>query len=118
MILDLSKKGLLVYFKPWQLEAMRVVWKYQSVDSRRVYDALKGTEHEVSRASIINFLNGMLSMGWMDSVEERVKGGLKRRYIIEPYFTTEEHFAVSLVNIICKRLREEFPIENIDVKWA
>ncbi len=40
---------------PWQAEVMRFVWEAGETDSRRAYEYLQGTEHGMSRGSVIFF---------------------------------------------------------------
>jgi len=61
MIFDTTKKGLETVFKDWQVTAIQYVLNAKSpVNSRQTYHAVL-LKHQISRASIINFLNDMVT---------------------------------------------------------
>lgn len=118
MILDLSRKGLLVYFKPLELEAIRYVWSQLDTDARSVYNALKGTPSEMSRGSVIKLLNRTAGEGFLDYNDVKCKGGWRRVFSTNADYGGEESFTVLLIDRVLNRLCEEFPIEGIDMRWA
>ena len=82
LVLDLSETGLEMFFKPYQIEALDLLWKSkESLNSRQVWEKvnekLSGT---ISRASIINFLNASVENGLLDYYETTGKGGYRRIY--------------------------------------
>ena len=81
--LDLTETGLQMFFKPYQIEALDLLWKNNKYTSSRevwekVNQALPGT---ISRASIINFLNASVENGLLDYEETTGKGGYRRLYV-------------------------------------
>jgi len=80
LIFDLDAVGLGRVLRPWQAEAMRLLWKGYEYVSREVWEHLQGTEHAMSRAAVINFLNDMCEEGFLGYVEKTGKGGYHRVY--------------------------------------
>jgi hypothetical protein len=79
-----SQRGLSMVLKDWQEEAMKVLWgnPQKGQISREVFDQAKKrlSPGSISRASIINFLEDMASMGVLNRTEITGKGGY-REYI-------------------------------------
>ncbi len=80
--LDLSEMGLGMFFKPYQIESLDLLWKSKEILSSRqvweqVNEQIPGT---ISRASIINFLNASVENGLLDFKEISGKGGYRRLY--------------------------------------
>jgi Fe2+ or Zn2+ uptake regulation protein len=80
--LDLSETGLDMFFKPYQIISLDLLWNSnETLSSRQVWEQanmqLPGT---ISRASIINFLNASVENGLLDYVETTGKGGHRRLY--------------------------------------
>ena len=80
--LDLSETGLGMFFKPYQIISLDILWNSkENQSSRQVWEQaneqLPGT---ISRASIINFLNASVENGLLDYVETTGKGGYRRLY--------------------------------------
>ena len=82
LTLDLTETGLEMFFKPYQIAALDLLWNSdEHLSSREVWEkvneSLPGT---ISRASIINFLNESVENGLLDFVETTGKGGYRRLY--------------------------------------
>ena len=82
LIVDLSETGLAMFFKPYQIISLDILWNSEeTLSSRQVWELannqLPGT---ISRASIINFLNASVENGLLDYVETTGKGGYRRLY--------------------------------------
>ena len=80
--LDLSETGLGMFFKPYQISSLELLWSNkETMSSRQVWaqvnEKLTGT---ISRASIINFLNASVENGLLDYTEITGKGGYRRLY--------------------------------------
>ena len=80
--MDLTKTGLDMFFKPYQVIALNILWSScDPLSSRQVWEQtnmqLPGS---ISRASIINFLNASVEKGLLDYVEITGKGGYRRLY--------------------------------------
>ncbi len=80
--LDLSETGLGMFFRPYQIISLDILWNSkETLSSRQVWEQaniqLPGT---ISRASIINFLNASVENGLLDFVETTGKGGYRRLY--------------------------------------
>ncbi len=80
--LDLTETGLAMFFKPYQIAALDILWNSEKpLLSRQVWEQvneiLPGT---ISRASIINFLNASVEQGFLNYSETTGKGGYRRIY--------------------------------------
>lgn len=84
MIVDLSKKGLSSAFKPWQvpiiLEMFGKEQAIKSADAHRLVAAAMGNDNGRSRASIINFLEGLVKEELATFEERTGKGGHHKIY--------------------------------------
>ncbi len=77
--MDLSEQGLLMFFKEYQLNALKAIWKSEKgLNSREVWEAV-GVDR-ISRASIINFLQDAVENGLLDKYEITGKGGHRGIY--------------------------------------
>jgi len=81
---DTSQKGLRMVLKDWQEETLRSLWEnpQQGRISREVWDKVnqRMSPATISRASIINFLEDMASMGVLGKTEITGKGGYRGVY--------------------------------------
>ena len=77
---DLGKAGLEMLFEPWQIEAMQTLWRGGAWKSAEVHDALKTRGVDISRASVINFLNRMAGDDVLNYVDKPGRGGYCRVY--------------------------------------
>ena len=82
LTVELSETGLEMFFKPYQIASLELLWNSEeTLSSRQVWEkvnkVLPGT---ISRASIINFLNASVENGLLDFVETTGKGGYRRLY--------------------------------------
>ena len=83
MKMDLSQKDLLMFFKEYQLDMLKTLWKSkEGLSSRQITEAVGGDR--ISRASVINSLEDMVGYGLLDKSEVTGKGG--RRGIYSPKF--------------------------------
>jgi hypothetical protein len=82
LVMDLSKTGLEMFFKPYQVTALNLVWKSkEALSSRQVWKAAnEEMVLSISRASIINFLNAAVELGFLKFDEVTGKGGYHRIY--------------------------------------
>jgi predicted transcriptional regulator len=80
--MDLSKDGLNMFFKDYQLEALKILWRSNpGLISREVWEQInQHPQINISRASIINFLNDMAEQGILNTTTETGKGGYRPRY--------------------------------------
>jgi predicted transcriptional regulator len=80
--MDLTKTGLDMFFKPYQVKSLNLLWSRQTPQSsRQVWDHVNNEmAMGISRASIINFLNASVENGLLDYVETTGKGGYRRLY--------------------------------------
>ena len=108
--MDLSKTGYEMFFKPYQVHALRYLWTAESgAISREVWEQVnKRLEGSISRASIINSLNDMADNGILDYEEATGKGGRHRIYR-HRYSETElrEHLAAVFIGKLLKEFPEE-----------
>lgn len=115
LVLDPNKKGFEKVLRDYQIEALRNVWgSSEGATSREVYDSvnegLRG-EKTISRASIINFLNGMCDEGVLNYTEETCKGGVRRKY--SPGLD-EEEFKRYIAKSVIDSLLRDFPDQTIE----
>jgi predicted transcriptional regulator len=82
LILDLSETGLDMFFKPYQIVSLDLLWNSEeNLSSRQVWEKVnEQLEGTISRASIINFLNASVEHGLLNYVEITGKGGYRRIY--------------------------------------
>ena len=80
--MDLTQDGLSMFFKDYQLEALKILWKSNpGLISREVWEQVnQKPQINISRASIINFLNDMVELGILNTTSETGKGGHRSRY--------------------------------------
>jgi predicted transcriptional regulator len=111
MKFDVSEKGLLTLFKPYQAELMEHIWKINNpgrvgITSGQAYNYLQDKPDSKSRASVIFFLNDMVEEGVLDYEEESGKGGYHRVYYPK---MNREQFAKYIVKKVTDKLKEVFP---------
>ena len=109
--MDLSKSGYEMFFKPYQVLALRYLWTAESgAKSLEVWNHVKAQpESSISRASIINSLNAMVDNGILDYVERTGKGGHHRIY---RHRYSEAGLKEYLAACFIGKLLEEFPEET------
>ena len=106
--MDLSKTGYEMFFKDWQVESLRYLWRVQpeGANSRAVWlnvnESLRGS---ISRASVINYLNDMVEERLLTYTETTGKGGHHRIYTIK-YGETE--FKQHIAGLIITKLLKEY----------
>ena len=84
--MDPSKSGFNMFFKPYQVEALRVLQNRgeEGANSRMVWQTINETlPSPISRASIINSLNMMVDEGVLQFTEVTGKGGHQRVYRLD-----------------------------------
>ena len=100
--MDLSEKGLLMFFKDYQLEALKTVWESEEgVNSREVWEAVG--EDKISRASIINFLELAVENGLIEKRLVTGKGGHRGIYTSSKDMDETKKY---LKSMFMKRLEE------------
>jgi len=78
-VINLSKTGLEKWLKPHQVELMRIMWTAEDpMDSRTAWKLLGERGHTRSRATVINFLRTAADRGWLEMVQEGMRGGERR----------------------------------------
>ena len=113
--LDTGKENLNMFFKDYQVESLRYLWRVQpeGANSRSVWtnvnDSLQGS---ISRASIINYLNAMVDEGLLSYTERTGKGGYQRVYSMK-YGETE--FKQHIAGLIIGKLLKEYTKETRSV---
>ena len=91
---DSEEKGLLTIFKPYQLEAMELLWEGNEYNTRTVWQIVekklprKGEKETISRASIIIFVQKMAEESYLTYRETTGKGGYHKVYS-SPYTKQE-----------------------------
>ena len=108
--MDLSKARYEMFFKPYQIKALRYLWTVEEAKSVDVWNHVKMLqEGGISRASIINSLNAMADKGILSYVEHTGKGGHHRVY---SHRFTEAQLKEYLASSIIVKLLKEFPVET------
>ena len=114
IMLDLSKEGLEIVHKPWEIKALQALWgSAEGLSSREVHEyVLNNLEGTISRAAIILFLDRMTEQDILDKELESCKGGY--RGIYSPKINDAEYEALVVVTAM-KKLLEAFPqtVENV-----
>jgi hypothetical protein len=73
------KEGLYMFFKDYQVEALKALWKsIEGMSSRAVWEAVGADS--ISRASIINFLNDAVQNDLLEVSHITGKGGHRGIY--------------------------------------
>jgi len=110
--LDTGKESLYMFFKDWQVESLRYLWRVQpeGANSRAVWvNVNESLQDSISRASVINFLNYMVDEALITYTETTGKGGHHRVYYMK-YSETE--FKQQIVGLIITKLLKEYPEET------
>jgi len=119
--LDTGKESLEMFFKKWQAESLRYLWKIspEGANSRVVHENVnKNLKDSISRTSIIIFLNDMVDEGLITYTVTKGKGGHYRIYHMK-YSETE--FQEHMTTLIISKLLREYPeatrktLINLDV---
>ena len=76
LTLDLSETGLEMFFRPYQIEALELLWNTEeTLSSRKVWEQVnQKLDGTISRASIINFLNASVENGLRLLRKEATRG--------------------------------------------
>jgi len=110
---DTSQKGLRMVLKDWQEETLRSLWEnpQQGRISREVWDRVnqRMSPATISRASIINFLEDMASMGVLEKAEITGKGGHRGVYTTK---MDESEFKKFVVRTAIEALMRSFTEET------
>jgi hypothetical protein len=116
LMFDPKADGLSKVLRDYQEEALRFVWSSeQGVNSRLVWlhvNEAFGGEKTISRASIINFLNGMVDERVLDYEERSGKGGYHRVYLPR---LDESGFKKAMAKSVISSLMRDFPEETNEV---
>jgi len=116
LMFDPKAEGLSKVLRDYQEEALRFVWgSEQGVNSRSVWlhvNEAFGGEKTISRASIINFLNGMVDEGVLNYEEKSGKGGYHRVYLPR---LDESGFKKAMAKSVISSLMRDFPEETNEV---
>jgi len=107
--LDTGKENLEMFFKDWQVEALRYLWTVhpEGANSRAVWTNVNHRlQGSISRASIINHLNAMVDEELITYTEETGKGGHHRVYTIK---YDEVAFKQQIAGQIISKLLQEYP---------
>ena len=109
MKIDTDKSGLEMFFKPWQVAALKAVREHpegatSAIVWRRVLE-----ETRISRASIISFLEQLAREGILERWEETGKGGHRGVYRLS---LSESQLRVQLILKVLRKLLQEFPEET------
>jgi len=110
--LDTGKENLDMFFKDYQVESLRYLWRIQpeGANSRSVWtnvnDSLQGS---ISRASIINYLNAMVDDELLTYTEATGKGGHHRVYYMK---FGEAEFKQQISGLVISKLLKEYPQET------
>lgn len=80
--LDLSETGMKMFFKPYQIVVLDVLYNNpDGLNSRQVWQKTNDEiPNSISRASIINFLNSLVDLEILEYKEVSGKGGYRRIY--------------------------------------
>ena len=107
--IDLSKRGLEMFFKTWQVKALDYLKSIhpKGANTLTVYTAVNKST-QISRASIINYLNACVDDEILTYTETTGKGGYHRIYTLAH---TDEGLETYLISKLIKKLLNEYPVE-------
>ena len=108
---DTSKNGLEMFFKPYQVEALRVLQfrGEEGANIRIVWNTVNETlSSPISRASIINSLNMMVDEDVLSYTERTGKGGHHRVYKLDMSWSELKEY---LARVVIGKLLNEYPEE-------
>ena len=82
LTLDLTETGFDMFFRPYQIAALDLLWSNdEHLSSREVWEKVnEKLDGTISRASIINFLNASVENELLEFKETTGKGGYRRLY--------------------------------------
>ena len=102
--LDTSKKGIETVFRPWQNEAVNLlVEAHEEHSSAEMLFRLTKQDFNISRASVINFMNGLVLLKLVIYREVTGKGGFRGIYKIS---RTRAEFNDKIENIFLDKMLE------------
>ena len=110
--LDTGKENLEMFFKDWQVTALRYLWSIrpEGANTKTVWENVnQSLQGSISRASIINYLYAMAEEGLLTYTETTGKGGHQRVYTMK-YDETE--FKQHIAGRIITKLLREYPQET------
>ena len=110
--LNTGKTSLAMFFKDYQVESLRYLWRIQpeGANSRSVWTNVnESIQGSISRASVINYLNAMVDESLLTYTETTGKGGIQRVYSTK-YGETE--FKQHIAGLIITKLLKEYPRET------
>lgn len=114
MRIDTEKKGIMAFFKPYQiyaLEALEANQEDEGLGSRQVWEHvnMKLSEYgeRVSRASVINFLEEMREAHFILGKDLTGKGGHRFNYKL--YTVGMDHVSLAVCLEVAKKMKEAFP---------
>lgn len=110
---DTSKKGIDAVFKSYQYEIVNILLEANvEHSSNEMTTRLHLRGFDISRASVINFLERLSTAGLAMKREESSKGGYKGIYKIAE---TKQDFNARIVDIFLAKLHEAFPAFKFSV---
>lgn len=80
LVLDTTKCGLGAVWRGWETGALDALMSSEEKGSRLVWENVRAMGYDISRASVIIFLNKLVDAGFADYREESCKGGSRRVY--------------------------------------
>ncbi len=110
--IDTGKNDLEMFFKPYQVEALRVLQNRgpEGANSRIVWNTVNETlPSPISRASIINSLNMMVDEEILSFTERTGKGGHHRVYRLDRSWSELKKY---LARLVINKLMKEYPEES------
>ena len=110
MRFDISKKGLLTIFKPYQAALMEHIWELNKstmtgITSGQAYDFLQNHPDKKSRTAVYLFLNKMVDEGVLTCEQGSSKGGYRRIYYPK---MDRAQFSKHVIKTITDKLHEVF----------
>ena len=99
--MNLTKDGLEMFFKDYQINVLEVLWKYKKgLGTKRIWNEV-GSKN-ISRASIIMFIENMVEIGLIEKTLTTGKGGQRGIYKIKYEKTPTKEF---LKNAVINKLK-------------
>jgi predicted transcriptional regulator len=86
--ISFKQDGLKKFFKSWEIECLRYLLKNHKASSRQIHNYVIEYE-DISRASVIVFMNKMVEWGLVTLTTGTGKGGYRNYYQILPTYIHE-----------------------------
>ena len=116
-MLNMDGVGLGMFLLPYQMDALEYLYTVGEANSRQVWIHVNRVDapDPKSRASVINYLQGMAEEGLVSYRDATGKGGHHRVYMPSLEYPTLDDLTHELINRLLAKLSKEF---NMAIQYA